>query len=327
MDLYIRADADAKTGTGHVMRCIALGQAWRDAGGHVAFMTACVNPQLLNRMVSEGFDVRGTAIPANPPTENSWLVLDGYHFDSEYQRRLKQTGWRVLAIDDMAHLAHYYADIVLNQNIDAERYSYNGESGMHLMLGPAYALLRREFSRWSGWSREIPPVAQKLLITMGGSDPNGVTLRVVEAVRAASIDGLESVVVVGAECKSLAELRRTAEGPGIRIETNVADMAPLMTWADLAVSAAGSTCWELAFLGLPACLISVADNQRNLATGLHKRGCAVDLGWHTDLSVHAIANAIRSLAFDADRRAILAQRSAKLVDGKGPARVIQSLTN
>jgi len=135
--LIIRADANAQIGTGHLMRCLALAQAWKDAGGEVAFITACRSEGLLERFREEGFEVHLLSSSYPDPgdwevTKNvlarhpdAWVVLDGYHFDETYQQWIKDAGNCLLVmIDDMTHLKHYYADIVLNQNLYAEDSHY-----------------------------------------------------------------------------------------------------------------------------------------------------------------------------------------------------------
>jgi UDP-2,4-diacetamido-2,4,6-trideoxy-beta-L-altropyranose hydrolase len=327
MRLFIRADADPTIGTGHVMRCLALGQAWRDAGGEVVFSTACEPPELRARLRSEGLLIHPPNALEDFGENGCWLVLDGYQFEAEDQRRARYGGRRVLAIDDMAQLPRYYADVVLNQNIGAERSQYSCEPYTRLLLGPSYALLRREFIPWSNHHREIPTVARKLLVTLGGSDPHNVTARVIQAVRSISIDGLETVVVAGAQCGMPFELLGKASDAGVRLERNVTDMAPLMAWADLAVSGAGSTCWEMAFLGLPAIVIALAENQCGIASGLAEHGCAVSLGWHAEVTAQYVATAIRNLVFDQERRREMSERGSCLVDGAGAKRVVEILRN
>ena len=92
-------------------------------------------------------------------------MLDGYHFRPSYQLRVKDSGHPLLVIDDMAHLDHYYADVVLNQNIHAEQLDYSCEPYARMLLGSRYVLLRREFWPWREWQREIPQVAHKVLVT------------------------------------------------------------------------------------------------------------------------------------------------------------------
>ena len=139
--LYIRADATTNIGTGHVMRCIALSQAWKDKGGQVVFISHCESKKLQERIIAEGFDfiyienphphpadldktIETLSTMNYPSSTNDWLVVDGYHFDSMYQKKIKEAGYRLLWIDDYGHADRYYADIVLNQNISADASFY-----------------------------------------------------------------------------------------------------------------------------------------------------------------------------------------------------------
>jgi len=217
--LVIRADANTRIGTGHLMRCLALAQGWKDSGGQVIFITACSNEPLLQRLYDEGFVVHRLEHPYPDPQDwemtkqllsehlGAWLVLDGYHFDSEYQWLVKEAGYRFLVIDDMAHLPHYYADIVVNQNLHAEQLHYPCEPYTQLLLGTQYVLLRREFLKGQGWKREIPEVARKVLVTLGGSDPDNVTLKVIRAINKLKIKGLEIKVVIGPSNPHMASLK------------------------------------------------------------------------------------------------------------------------
>ena len=171
--LVVRADATVVMGTGHVMRCLALAQAWQDAGGSCVFAMAEPTPAVEERVAAEGIQVvrfrktiPGSSQDAAQLVElaraqgAAWLVVDGYHFDAEYQRRLKDTELKLLWVDDNGESAHYYADLVLNQNAHARDGLYvHREPYTRLLLGPRYALLRREFARWRDWKREIAPLA------------------------------------------------------------------------------------------------------------------------------------------------------------------------
>jgi spore coat polysaccharide biosynthesis predicted glycosyltransferase SpsG len=99
------------------------------------------------------------------------------------------------------------------------------------------------------------------------------------------------------------------------------DVAGLMAWTDLAVSAAGSTTWELLHIGVPLVLVTLADNQRAIATSLGHAGLALDLGWHADVTAESIAAAIMALAADGPRRRRMAEQGRLLVDGLGAGRV------
>lgn len=334
--LLIRADGGGEMGTGHVMRCLALAQAWQDAGGSAHFLMSEPVPALEARLTDEGMAIGHLAARPGSPEDAAetcalarqlgahWVVVDGYHFDAAYQLGIKEDGLRLLAIDDYGHAGHYYADLVLNQNIYADEALYTSrEPYTRLLLGTRYALLRREFWPWRGWQREIPDVARKVLVTLGGGDPGNQTLKVMRALQQVELDGLEVTVVAGASNPHYQELVSAAQGSPYttRVVHNVDNMAELMAWADLAFSAAGSTCWELAFMGLPNLTLVLAGNQEPVAAGLDANGVAINLGWASEISSFEIARALRDLASASEKRAAVAQRGRELVDGDGARRV------
>jgi UDP-2,4-diacetamido-2,4,6-trideoxy-beta-L-altropyranose hydrolase len=344
--LIIRADASVAMGTGHVMRCLALAQAWRDQAsgkqsGRCVFVTAEITPALEERMRAEKFDVSIlTAPPATPQDGSelaqiaisesaSWVVVDGYQFDVEYQRILKSAGLKLLLIDDTGHAGNYVADLVLDQNAHASENLYqHRESYTRLLLGPRYALLRSEFKPWREWKREIAPSARKILITMGGSDPQNITLRVIQALKLVSIEGIEAAVVAGGSNPHFKSLEdATAGRENIRLHSNVANMADLMAWADVAFSAAGTICWEICLLGLPAILVDLAENQRPVAEDLQQKGVAIYLGTSEDISEKQIAAKLEWLLGSPDVRAGMSQRGQQLVDGAGAERVVSAMLN
>jgi len=338
--LIIRADASTEMGTGHFMRCLALSQAWKDAGGRVIFITACSNESLLERLYDEGFVVHLLERPYPDPQDwettkqildeyhGAWLVLDGYHFDSEYQRKVKEAGHRLLVIDDMAHLPHYYADMVLNQNLHAEDLHYSCEPYTHLLLGTRYVLLRREFLAWRGWKREIPEVAQRVLVTFGGGDPENHTLKVIQALQKVDVPGLEAAVVIGAS-NPHANVLQSAIGQSrtaIRLVRNASNMPELMAWADVAVSSGGTTIWELMFMGVPTLAIILADNQRFAAEELDARGITKNLGAGRDVSIHKMILGMNQLVKELQVRSRMSQQAREIVDSEGAERVIMYLS-
>ncbi|MDH7472936.1 MAG: UDP-2,4-diacetamido-2,4,6-trideoxy-beta-L-altropyranose hydrolase [Anaerolineae bacterium] len=338
--LIIRADAGARIGTGHLMRCLALAQGWQDRGGEVLFVSLCESPVLRQRLLDEGIQVISVKDPYPAAGDwkclsqilnqhpGAWVVVDGYHFDQHYQARIKEAGHPLLVIDDIAHLDHYYADIVLNQNIHATDLQYSCESYTKLLLGTKYVLLRREFLKWQGWNREIPEIARKVLVTFGGADRDNATLKVIEALQQIGVEEIEAVVVVGAVNSHFKELQSAAQNSRIpiRLETTIKNMPELMVWADVAVSAGGSTCWELAFTGLPNLVLVLAENQRLIAKKLHDVGASVNLGWHADLSSVEIAQVLTNLIAEEKQRRLMAEIGQKLVDGNGVSNVLNEIS-
>ena len=339
MNLLIRTDASVAMGTGDVMRCLALAKAWQDAGGHGLFAMSETTPAVVGMLRMMGVDVVSISARAGTDEDSGQtvalareqraelVVVDGYEFGADFQRSLKMGGLSVLFLDDNGHAGSYSADLVLNQNLHAGESMYEGrEPYTRLLLGTTYSLLRREFGAWKTWRREIPETGRKLLVTFGGSDPGNFTEIVMQSVRQVKIPGLETVVVVGASNPHSASLEKIASGPdrAVRLETNVSDMAKLMAWADLAVSAAGTTCLEMCLLGLPAIVVAVAENQRAAAQELEKRNCVIQLDAQS-FCPEKVAESIERLLRDRETRLSLSQHGRELVDGNGAGRVISAI--
>ena len=323
------------------MRCLALAQAWQDAGGEVIFATAGDVRPLRARLRAEGIEVVRLMAEAGSPVDARacaalaeemdarWIVADGYHFQRDYQRVLRQSGRRLLLIDDYGSAGAYSVDLVLNQNLSAREELYERrDADTELLLGTRYTLLRREFAQWLEWERSIPPAARKLLVTLGGSDPDNVTRGVIEALDRIAPREWDIVVVVGGSnphCESLKAAVQTARAR-FHLKHNVADMPDWMAWADLAISAGGSTTWELCCLGVPTVLIVLADNQEASTAAVARTGCMESIGrWEPLRSPDQLGRLVRELADDASRRQAMSVAARRLVDGQGAGRVVERL--
>lgn len=320
------------------MRCLALAQAWRRRGGAVSFVSRCDSDRLRLRVEAAGVVVRG--LPAAQPAEKdledtlgalaewdqAWLVLDGYRLDVGYQRQAREAGHRILVIDDFGSLEHYYADLVINQNGPRDGLRYAREPYTVLLLGPQYALLREEFLARAPAGRVIAPTGTRVLVSLGGADPENQTEKVVRALRRLTGSDVEAVVVVGPSNSHAARVREAARGDlRTRVVENVEDMAALMAWADLAVAGGGTTVWELAFMGLPAILLVLAENQRAVAAASDEAGTSVNLGWFERVGEAEVAEAVGALLHNPDRRRGMSERGRGMVDGRGSERVLDKV--
>lgn len=338
--VLFRVDVRRESGLGHLMRCLALAQVWLQEGGRAVFLLPeGIHPSLEEKILADGFSLRhipaGTGIKEDALITSrmmdeagcEWAILDGYPFDTAYQKLLHDAGHRLLAFDDYGHVKHQYADLVLNQNITANPELYRErEPYTRLLLGTEFALLRREFWAWRSWQRAIPEKARTLLITLGGSDLNNVTGKVVHA--AGQVDGdVEILAVLGsAQADRVEELSsEIGNAKHIRFLISPPDMAELMAEADIAVSAGGSTCWELAFMGVPTMILTTAENQRGISPALAQTGAAIDLGWAAAFDPSAFADRLRKLINSEDTRRRFSERGRRLVDSHGGERVLQAI--
>lgn len=332
--IVIRADANTRIGTGHAMRCLALAQTFQRKGQAVVFAMAESTPAVESRIRAEGFELThldvvpgsladaGKTIDCAQAHNASYVVADGYGFDFAFQDHLVNADQALVLLDDYGHAGGYCADFVLNQNLGASIDCYpRREPKTRLLLGTRYCLLRNEFLKWREWRRTIPARANNVLVSLGGSDPDNVTGKVVEALR--SVPGVKAVVVVGGSNPHLSSLRASLSDSdaSIKLVVNSPDMPKLMAEADIAVTAGGSTVWEAAFMGLPALTIVLATNQKRVAEQLHNQGATRNLGWCKELTTDEMARMIKILIDDSATRFEMSNRGRKLVDGLGSLRV------
>lgn len=334
MRVLLRADASSAIGTGHVMRCVALADALLDRGHHVAMASAELVDGPRGVLARRGIEVLSlsdigdaeelTAVAAVHGAD--WIVLDGYGFDADFVARVRTATIRTLLIDDRAALERYDADLVLNQNAHASPGSYGGRiGGARLLLGPKFALLRREFLGYLGTDHALRPRVTRLLLTFGGTDPARATERVVGSLAPLAKRVPITVVIGGGNRRADSLMFDLAGAEGIDVVRAPDDMPVLMAAADLAVSSASSTIWELAFMGIPSLLVVTADNQVPIADSLQRLGLARSLGPLESLDDVKLRAEVLSLAADTNARGRMAAVGRALVDGHGARRVAQAM--
>jgi len=299
--LVIRADGGRGVGSGHLGRCLALAELWGTRLGPVLLVTS---PSIPERWRSAYIDAGAEiSAPDSPWLEQptAWVVVDGYRL-GDAQAAVKRAGHRLLVIDDHGSAGRYLADVVLDQNLDVEPALYRERpSGSTLLLGPRYALVRREF-------RKMPPRgaplgrARRVVVSLGGDPPPVAEALVRDALTSPQLSDLEVDWLAGRS-----------------------DVAAALAAADMAVANGGSTCWELCALGVPAVVLELFENQIPVARSLAARGALENAGWFEDVDAAALASRLLSLATDPARRARLSDAGGRLVDGGGPARVVARL--
>lgn len=331
-ELVIRADGDARIGTGHVMRCLALAGGWVAAGGLARLACTAVPDSIAARYADAGVAVERQSrwSPSAILRAAAAVVVDQPELAEADLAALAGGPAVLLTIDDLGDRAAYPGDVVLNQNAHATPELYRGRTAARLCLGPAWTLLRPEFAAARGTPRATPAQVGRIVVLLGGADPDGHSARMLDAVAAAAAKLLpppEVILVVGAANPALAGLRRQAAGLPVRVAVrhDVRDMAALLAAADLAVSAAGSTVWELAALGTPMILGAQNRSELGPAQALARHAAAVDLGAFDVLDPRAVSAAVIGLASDPDRRRAMSAAARRLVDGRGVDRLLALL--
>jgi len=341
-EIIFRCDGSAEIGLGHVMRCLSLADGLKREGfTTITFVSKDYERKILDKIRGHHFQLEIISPMADLDQDLAHLlakfrmssgtivITDSYKIDAHYIEELKNSGALVISIDDLAEI-HFASDVVVNQNIYAFEMEYSVAPYTTLLLGPQYALLQKECID----KREVKHLKKKngysLLVTMGGSDPANQTQNVVDALNGLD-EKIRNKVVVhvlvgsGYLSQQVCFLASHEKNIPLEIHYDPANLYQLMAQADVAVSAGGSTCYELAYLGVPTLIISQADNQKKIAEKMDEEGVSICLGYCDSVEGEEIKNAVIALITDEEKRERMSKRGQKLIDGQGVKRVVKEI--
>lgn len=320
-------DAGPAVGGGHLMRSLTLARALEAQGASYAFVGPPAVAELLDTFSPDSARIAAEDLAAAAVRESFDAVVFDHYGLSEPDHRAMAQGRPVLVIDDLANRP-LGADIVLDAGPARKAEDYSGlvSVACRLLLGPNFAAVRPEFAALRGpalaWRGE--PV-QRILVSMGLTDVDGITSRVVELIRRRATEaGLD--IVLGASAPSLPGLTKVARrDPRLMLHVDTPHMARLTAEADIGVGAPGSTTWERCILGLPSVLVVLADNQRPAAAAMADREAALVVDVADPEFDRSFDRALWNLLRDADLRRTLARNSAEVCDGLGAGRAAEAL--
>ncbi|RAU82969.1 UDP-2,4-diacetamido-2,4,6-trideoxy-beta-L-altropyranose hydrolase [Pontibacter arcticus] len=284
--IIFRADGNSRIGLGHVVRSLALAAMLREEFECIfAIQAPDENLQQQIKAVCHG----SILLPATSPEEDRFVhelsayvseeeivVLDGYHFNTTYQQNLKASGCSLVCIDDI-HAYPFVADVVVNMAGGLQAAKYKTAPHTKLLLGPKYALLRPPFLKAAkSESRFSSDKKQKVLLNLGGADPENHTLAIAQELsKNKSITSLE--IVVGSAYRHLSELKQfIKQQPACKLHQNLdaEAMAQLMQACPVAVTSASGVAYEYAAIGGILYIKQTAENQAGLYNFLIETGLA-----------------------------------------------------
>jgi len=352
MNVAIRTDASRKIGSGHVMRCLTLADALSELGSKVVFICKDHDSNLIHKITNFGYEVKELSVSSSNDANSQlahaewlggtqeddaektiaaiksidvdWMIVDHYAIDESWHKKIRPYANRIFVIDDLGDRKHD-CDILMDQNLGAtfEKYKDMVPKDCEFLLGTKYALLRPEFTQWRDTSlerRRHVAEPKNILVSLGGVDPQNITTDVInELSKLCALVDVEVNVVLGGQSPHINAVENAAKKASCKINVHVDSMrmAELMSQADLAIGASGSSSWERCALGLPTISYVIAENQKSIAEELTKNGASIMVMSTRDLS-DAVAEIKKSL----DSFSLAA---AGLVDAMGASRVIECL--
>lgn len=337
--VFFRVDANDEIAFGHVMRCLSLADAFRASGEAVRFIAADGNAREVVEgrgfpLDTLGTDWRSLESEVKPMrellsgAENPLVIVDTYRITCQYVESLADVARICYLGSKSGYLGPLFA--LVNYSTDIDEASYRalyGGDGTKLMLGPAYAPLRSEFQ---GRDVCLRPEARRCLVTTGSTDPQNMVGTLLDAsFTDERLAGLTFDVVVGPRFASRDVLFKCfSDESHVILHEGVKSMSALMEDCDVALSANGTTVYELAAMGLPAVTFAMVEEQEASAKALASLGAFRYAGSsyrnRKDMTRAAIDH-LAALAMDYDAREKLAQRAHELIDGNGCSRIVSEL--
>lgn len=312
--VYFRVDGNPELGLGHLIRCIAFGQAIK---GRFAIIFVCkdIPDKIASDVISNNFKllkIEGESVFVNQLVRSDVVILDGYSFDLAYQIQIKSLGCKLVCLDDL-HNRSFAADLIINVAPGIAPKDYHAARDTRFALGPDYALLRRAFLRPPG--RKVINKLESVFICFGGADLRNLTESVLKIIVA--IPYFKRILVVtGASFNKMNSLQNISDSKVEYFHTlNEFEIHDLMCQSDLAIVPASGILFEALVSGCKVISGYCVDNQMDIYNGF--------------LAAGAIVGAHR-FAEDDLRKAILRIPDHvfnKVVDGNSPNRLLKEIEN
>lgn len=312
--VFFRADGNSEIGLGHLIRSIALAQMLKGKFD-VTFICKELPETIEKEIVDNRFEFEKIHIEDETLdliNNQSIVVLDGYEFGTEYQTIIKETGSKLVCIDDL-HDKEFKADLIINHAPGIKAGNYKAKLSTQFSLGTDYALLRPEFIQQANKSREIEKI-ETVFICFGGSDANNFTEAALKAV--SDFDFKKIIVVTGSGYLHQDSLKKAVEKDS-RIEQynsiDAKEMSELMLSSDLAIVPSSGILLEALASGCRIISGMTADNQKYVYNNYLQSGYFID---GKDFGAEDLKSAINSvLNGDATEQ--------KKLDGKSKDRLLK----
>lgn len=346
---YIRADANDKIATGHVMRCMSIADEIKKRNIDICFLTADHNAdELLHKrgfitkcLDSEWNDIESEIVSGKissilkNDSNLEGILVDTYYVTEKYLAELKKI-CKTIYIDDIFALTEYPVDVLINYNIYGLDLDYKSRCfhGTKLLLGTKYVPLRGQF-------QNVVPVFRKdvknIFISTGGADNFNIAGKILDAVieksdfeKLSIFDEINFHIISGAMNKNLPYLLEISNNnKNVFIHQNVFNMAEIMTICDIAVSACGSTIYELCACGLPIITYSLADNQLQGVEKFSEVESVINCGYVVQDGIEFIIDKIIQniiiLCNDTNARKKYFKKSLNLVNKYGIRNIIEKI--
>ena len=329
--VLFRCDASPTIGAGHVMRCLAFAETLARFGWKAIFAVNRDAKTTVPALGASGHRLIEVTAACDPAIvadeESSVVVIDHYGYDATYESQLAGPERVTIVFDDLANRAHD-CDILVDPTPGrtAADYAPYVPARCRMVLGPEFAIVRSTWREHRALTRarlSLGLPVERIVVSMGATDPINATSRVLDAIARSSFGGRIDVVL-GAGAPYIQDVsKRRDERTVVHVEPD--DLGEIVSSADLVIGAPGSSSFERAVLGLPTLMIPTADNQKFVAAAFSAREVAKVLPASILDDPSALAGEIDALTGDPGVRLEMSAAAAAITDGRGSLRLLAAI--
>ncbi|EJP6470959.1 UDP-2,4-diacetamido-2,4,6-trideoxy-beta-L-altropyranose hydrolase [Clostridium sporogenes] len=337
--LFIRVDANKKIGIGHMMRCLSIAEEAVKQGvdstfivsdeeskqiiDRFGFSTICLNSKWNN--MNEEIDILLRTIFRNKIRK---LIVDSYYVTKEYIKIVGRNT-TLIYLGDLKYYAENI-DCIINYNNYYYKFNYDNmfkNKNTKLLLGTKYFPIRSEFFNRKS---KVKKDASNLLITAGGNDMYNVTGKLLDYfINKKNEKNIHFDIVVGSLSDNI-EFLKTFEDKydNIKLHINTNNMAQLMIKSDIAISAGGTTLYELCACGVPTICYAFVDNQLDSINEFSDNGIMISIGDirdKQDVYINLIYEKVQLMKNNYNIRKKMSNMMQHLVDDKGSYRIVKEI--
>ena len=335
--VLFRVDAGPRPGYEHLSRCLVLAAALQRRRRPAYFLSR-LDPGSLGLMVKRGGNEWLDAdAPVGAPDDleetlqeirrirPAAVIVDSPDATEEHLHQLQRTGVMVVSLDSLANTT-FPSRLIINPLLAPGREAYEFAQGTQVLLGARFALVRPEIRRARPIRAQEPAQPFRVLVALGDDDPNNQAGELAKALlnfpKVGRVD-----VVVRPYHHNIDGLKALAEQCPERLEVvcEPGEVPQRVVRAHFAVTAGNNWSLELACVGVPQLLIVQNEMHWPTAQRLEEEGAATCLGWHANVSPATLRQAVQDLLADPLERQAMARCGRKLIDGRGPDRLVTAL--
>lgn len=279
--ILLRTDGNSIIGYGHAMRMIALADMVA-CDFKICFILKDVSEWLIGEIkksysvIQIPFNVpflnEADYLSTNLPENSEIIVLDGYHYDTRYQKSIhEKTKLKVVSIDDFQPFK-YTSEIVINHSGLLSEGQFKKDKNTQLLLGPQYALIRREFNGIARQKRNEISDADTVFVSFGGSESDLYNHILTHLCK----KGINHILVVVPDIPRYKNLTDISKSISLYSNLTASEIAALMLKSDFAIVPASTLCYEYCSVKGGLFIMQTADNQKYIHDFIIQSGCGFD---------------------------------------------------